>query len=268
MRLVASLIVRNEMSRLLTLAVTHLLTYCDEIRVLDDRSDDGTFEWLRNQAGVQVLRNTGPSFFEHEGKARQALLEWTFGAGADYVLAIDADEFVGDPHLVREAIENEAPVYLLQLVEAWKVDPGGISIRVDGLWGPRKVPILYMPPDRLPVQSAARRPQRYGTAASTDSRLWRIADRQLACGREPMAVIRAGARAPVIQTFIYHFGWTRQRERQQRAERYFEHDQGRFHQDRHLQSILFPDDKIGLRGHSWPAGLRSISDDLLAYAVR
>lgn len=268
MKLVASMIVKNEMRRYLPLAVRHLLTYCDEIRVLDDGSTDGTYEWLQDTEGVEVLRNEGPHFFEHEGQARQRLLEWTFAADADYVLAIDADEFVGNPSAITEAMASEAPVYILSLVEAWKVDHGGISIRVDGLWGPRRVPILYMSQDKAPATSAARRRGvRYGTAAATDLRAWRIADRQLACGREPQAVVAASRHAPRLNTEVFHFGWTRVSERQARAERYFEHDGGNFHQSRHLQSILFPDEKIGLRGYAWPEGLRSISEDLIALST-
>lgn len=249
MKLVASMIVRNEINRYLPLAVRHLLGYCDEVRVLDDGSDDGTYEWLRQVDGVSVLRNPGASFFEHEGQARQNLLEWTFKSRPDYVLAIDADEFVGEPAIIRDAIKGGAPVYVLSLVEAWKVNAGGISIRVDGLWGPRKVPILYRVPEER-------------------DRTWRIRDRQLACGREPMAVVRSSRGAPEIPAEVFHFGWTRESERQLRADRYFKHDQGRFHQDRHLQSILFPDEKVGLRGKPWPLGLREIASNLQAYSDR
>lgn len=250
MRLVASMIVKNELDRYLPLAVGHLLDFVDEIRVLDDGSNDGTYEWLteRESSGIKVLRNPGPSFFEHEGRARQNLLEWTLRGRPDYVLSIDADEFVGDPKVIREAMMG-LPVYTVHLVEAWKVDHGGISVRVDGLWGPRRVPMLFQAPRR------------------TD-RMWRINDRALACGREPIAVIRQAARAPHLETNIFHFGWTRQAEREARAERYFEHDGGKFHASRHLQSILFPDNKVGLRGYPWPAGLRPISEQLIAYSVR
>jgi glycosyltransferase involved in cell wall biosynthesis len=48
-KLIASLIVRNELKRYLEPCVAHLLEFCDEIRVLDDRSDDGTREWLAKQ---------------------------------------------------------------------------------------------------------------------------------------------------------------------------------------------------------------------------
>lgn len=260
------MIVKNEMDRYLPLAVRHLLTYVDEIRALDDGSTDGTYEWLQNTEGVEVLRNEGLHFFEHEGQARQRLLEWTSEADADYVLAIDADEFVGRPAAIQEGMADGAPVYILSLVEAWKVNPGGISIRVDGLWGPRRVPILYMPQGKAPEVSAARRRgTRYGTTAATDLQAWRIADRQLACGREPLAVVAASRHAPRLNTEVFHFGWTRESERQARAERYFEHDGGNFHANRHLQSILFPDDKVVLRGFAWPEGLRGISAELIEY---
>lgn len=257
-RLVASMIVKNEMDRYLPLAVEHLLSYCDEIRVLDDGSSDGTYEWLLDRDRVEVRRNTGPSFFEHEGRARQELLDWTFAAEPDYVLAIDADEFVGDPYVIREAMASAAPVYLLTLVEAWKVSEETISIRVDGQWGPRKVPILY----QLPLKPRGAR------QAAAFKQQWRILDRQLACGREPVAVIKAAARAPLIETDVYHFGWARESARQERAERYFTHDQGRFHQQRHLQSILFPDERVGLSGRRWPDGLREIAPSLIAEAAR
>jgi glycosyltransferase involved in cell wall biosynthesis len=251
------MIVKNEMERYLPLAVEHLLTYVDEVRVLDDGSTDGSFEYLSAKTGVEVLRNPGPHFFEHEGRARQNLLNFVFQAKPDYVLGIDADEFVGDPEKIRAAIDQEGrDVYLLTLVEAWKVGPGGISIRIDGLWGPRKVPMLYRAPSLWP-------PRRGMGEAD-----WRIQDKQLACGREPLAVIKGAGRAPLIDTHIFHFGWTRESEREARAERYFVHDQGRFHQDRHLRSILFPDDKVGLRGLPWPEGLRPLADDLMAYSDR
>lgn len=246
MRLIASVITKNELDRYLPLAVEHLESYCDEIRVLDDGSTDGTFEWLSERDKVQVLRNPGPAFFEHEGRARQNLFEWTLQGRPDYVIGIDADEFLGDPDLLRQSLAG-APVYTVHLVEAWKINPGGISVRVDGLWGARRVPVIYQAPRRA-------------------DRMWRIQDKALACGREPMAVIRQAARAPHIDTQIFHFGWTRVAERQRRAERYFEHDGGKFHQNRHLQSILFPDNKIALRGYPWPPSLRPLTDTLIAYS--
>ena len=51
-------------------------------------------------------------------------------------------------------------------------------------------------------------------------------------------------------------------------ERYFEHDQGKFHQNRHLQSILWQDKRVKLRRLPWPPALKSISDELIAHSDR
>lgn len=244
MRLVASMIVKNEMGRYLPLAVDHLLTYVDEIRVLDDASSDGTFEWLEAKDGVEVMRNPGPSFFEHEGKARQYLYKWTLQGLPDYVLAIDADEFVTDPMYLRASMEQGAPVYTLSLVEAWAVSDRGIDIRVDGLWGPRRIPILYQ--------------------ITRKSRNWQIAQRQLACGREPQQVIQLARRATASGSTVIHFGWANENEREARAQRYYEHDQGKFHQDRHLQSILWNDRRVRLKRLPWPPSFKALEPALTA----
>ena len=244
------MMVRDELERYLPLAVTHLASYVDEIRVLDDGSTDGSYEWLEAHEKVQVLQNPGPTFFEHEGRCRQNLFEWTLKGRPDYVLAIDADEFVADPYYLRETIsKGGADVYTFSLVEAWVLSDRGIDIRIDGQWGPRRVPILY----RAPRHS---------------DRRWRIADRKLACGREPIEVIRKSSRAPATGSTILHFGWARPSERPARAERYFVHDQGKFHQDRHLQSILWEDRRVRLKRTPWPPALKSIADELIAYSDR
>ena len=239
------MIVHNEMRRYLPLAVEHVLTYCDEIRVLDDFSNDGTFEWLDNCSSfldcVKVKRNPGPRFYEYESQARQNLLEWTMEAEPDYVLSIDADEFVGYPDLVRNAVNGGRPVYVLEMEEVWKADHQRLHLRVDGLWGPRKCPILWQAPPRL-------------------TREWNIPDRKLACGREPGRVRKT--RFVRIGSPVFHFGWANVAERRSRAERYFEHDKGKFHQDKHLQSILWSDEQVRMQIQPWPVGLEYIRERL------
>jgi hypothetical protein len=34
-----------------------------------------------------------------------------------------------------------------------------------------------------------------------------------------------------------------------------EHDQGRFHASAHLESIMWPDEKVTVRQRGWPTGL-------------
>lgn len=252
MKLVASMVVHNELGRYLDLAIEHLLTYVDEVRVLDDYSTDGSGDFLRDQDRVAVLPNDGPPMFEHESVARNRLLQWTYEAEPDFVLAIDADEFVGRPDLIRHAIDSATiarrPVHSLTMAEVWNADAETLGLRWDGFWKRRTCPVLFfVPPKR-------------------SSELWFIPARDLACGREPRAV--RSARAKATGSDILHFGWTRRAERDDRYARYVKHDDGRFHNDRHLLSIMWPDEKVRLVVESWPTGLESMRERLVARANR
>lgn len=249
MKLVASVIVRNELGRYLEECVGHLLEFCDEVRVLDDASDDGTSEWLTevHHAALQVRRRDAHGFYEHEGLARQELLEWTLAGEPDYVLAIDADEFVADPSLIRRAMKGGAPVCSLVMEEVWEVDAAAdcLCVREDGGWRSHPVSVLWAP-----------------SAGGG----WRIADRALACGRVPEAVQRARY-AAATGTEILHFGWANEAERAARHARYAEHDGGRFHRSAHLDSILWPCEQVDLRGRRWPPALEARRGALQAAAA-
>lgn len=251
MKLVASMIVKNEFDRYLKQSIEHLLTYCDEVRVLDDGSTDGGFEWLGGlNKPVFVKKNPGPSFFEHEGRARQALLEYTMTAKPDFVLSIDADEFVSDGFSLRQMITTrpQDSIFTLNMVEVWNAYPMTLDLRVDGLWGPRKCPILWRAPSQLGGN-------------------WRMIDRALACGREPIAVIETRQKTGT-DVQILHFGWACKADREERAHRYEVHDAGQFHNNHHLQSILWPDGKVRCSSVSWPYSLQRVKNALLERANR
>lgn len=257
MKLVGSVIVRNELSRYLPTVLDHLLEFCDEIRVLDDRSDDGTSEWLAEQRSerVQVRFNEGPTFFEHEGRARQMLLHWTLQAMPTHVLAIDADELVSDGTRLRSALSENprVQVWKLSLAEVWQARPDTLRLRVDGAWRPRWVPLLW----RVPSGSAARR--------------LAIRDRALACGREPEWVRSASSsrhRSRELAVDLLHLGWANEAERAARHARYVTHDGGNFHARRHLDSILWPQKRVRLVDRPWPEGLAARRDAILAAANR
>jgi glycosyltransferase involved in cell wall biosynthesis len=240
MKLVASLLVHNEIDRYLALCVEALLEYVDEIRAVDDASTDGSFELLAGAGGrVNVAQLSSPQFFQHEGKTRQALLEWTMKADPTHVLAIDADEFVAEPDRLLDAIRRHpaAPAFTLCMEEVWQADEAGYRVRCDGGWCPHEVPSCYTVPDVT----------RRGAS-------WAIQDRALACGREPMAIRETSrSRGRVYtDTALLHFGWTRVAEREARHERYAIADGGKFHASQHLDSILWPPERVLLEPRSRP----------------
>lgn len=241
MNLIASLIVRNELGRYLEPCIRHLQEFCDEIRVLDDRSADGTFEWLQAQDRVVVRRNEGPHGFEDEGRARQTLLAWTLEAAPSHVLAVDADEFVSDGPALRVACET-SPAGLLSLtvVEVWKASGRLLFAREDGGWRRHGMPCVWCP----------------GLRAD-----WRIMPRKLACRRIPLQLHRVSTVLTGVQ--LLHFGWTDQSDRARRHRRYATLDRGRFHARSHLESILWPDDRCELAPLGWPDGLAPWRDAIL-----
>lgn len=240
MNFVASLIVRNELNRYLVPCVSHLLTYVDEVRVLDDRSTDGSAQWLKRLERVYVRENVGRSFDEHEGEARNALLNWTMYGRPTHVLAIDADEFVADGKHLRGQLEAlpQCPVWTLLMQEVWQFSEEALFIRRDGGWKPHPAPILYR------VDSTSRR--------------WRISNKALACGREPQEVRQRWRRGMPTGTEILHFGWANPDNRQARYDRYMAIDGGNFHNRKHLESIMWPDRLVQLQRRPWPEGLREL----------
>lgn len=239
MKLVASLITHDEMGRYLQPCVSSLREFCDEVRVLDDFSSDGSYEWMLSQQRVAVLSNGGDSFFTHEGNARNTLLEWTLDGDPTHVLAIDADEFVSDGSAVRRMLEAnpKQTVWTLAMEEVWKVDSENLWIRGDGGWRAHEIPCLW----RVPEQMGSN---------------YRISDRALACGREPEAVRDQFRRSARTGEAIFHFGWTQESARSDRYQRYVTHDGGAFHANAHIQSIMYPDNRVRLSARPWPSSLQ------------
>lgn len=246
MKLIASMIVRNEMGRYLEPCLEHLLEFCDEIRIIDDGSTDGTYEYIRDgdhtyDAGlVQLLQNSRPEFMQHEGAARQELLEWTLEGDPTHVLAIDADEFISDGPALRAWVEqHEAPTYTLCMTEVWNANELAIFVRCDGGWCPSESPLLYAVPP-----------------GAANDRRWKINPKAGGCGREPIIVrqLHHKRQSSFTDIDILHLGWTNKAQRKARHARYA--DAGSFgHNPRHIQSIMFADTMVALEPRPWPDGL-------------
>lgn len=234
----------GEGERYLADCLAHLDEFCDAVRVV---SEDPSLV-----IGDDVLEVPPGTFFRHEGRARQRLLNWTLEGNPTHILAIDADEFVTDGQAVRDAcqLDRGIGIWTLGIQEVWKADAGSLWLRHDGGWDMQaRAPLLY------------RAPRKAGG-------LWRIQDRALACGREPLAVRQLAGRAERLEADVLHFGWTNVAERAARYQRYVEHDGGKFHSRAHLNSIMAPDSRVRLARRDWPDGLAAYKDALVERANR
>lgn len=247
MKLVAALVVKNEIDRYLVECIGHLRQFADRIVVLNDGSTDQTGEFLDGNADdVLTVHHVDPEdgfFSGHEGRKRQHLLDLTMNELPDWVLNIDADEFVTDPEALRAYMAGPRQVGTLAMEEIWEVEDDHLSIRMDGGWRPHPVPCFW----------AARLHGQRGRAL-------RIADKALACGREPEVVRRYFQRSRPTGSSILHFGWANESARQSRYDRYVTADGGKFHANAHLDSIMWPDEKVTLEEREWPLCLDRYRD--------
>lgn len=256
MKLTASLILRNELDRYLSLCIDSLLGYVDEIRVLDDGSTDGWYETLRPGWGkegdrVIVERHAArvsdePDFHRHAA-ARNRLLQFTLEGKPTWVLAIDADEFVTDGGKLREICEGTAgPTSVLSLViaEVWEACEETLCIRQDGGWKAHPIGCLWRP-DRFRSELA-------------------LKDHGHATGRVPEAIYRVPS-SPTGQDLL-HFGWTNVPERTERFKRYDVGDGGKFHAAAHIASIMWGNDRVKMEAYPWPAWPEAMRAQLFAKA--
>ncbi len=223
------------MPRYLTDVVQHLRSFVDEIVVLDDASDDGTSEWLEDHRDDQLIveRNAQPSFFVHEGRCRQRLIDIVLARPTDFVLSCDLDEFVSDGAALRARLEAEPDVgaWSLDITEVWKADDQ-LWTREDGGWRTHPLTCLWKAPP--PGQK------------------FTMLDRKLACRRVPQQVLAQKAKPTGVS--LLHFGWANPSERQQRYDRYTKHDGGKFHASSHLRSIMWPEERMRFDRRPWPEG--------------
>lgn len=229
----------GEQDRYLDPFLDHLLDFCDEVRV---RSEDTSIAWPGN-AGVEVMM-AQPTFFKHEGNARQELLEHAMRGMPTHLLAIDADEFVADGKKLREAMEagGQNGVWKLEMTEVWGADEEALNVRTDGKWPPRPIGIAFEVPQDHHVDRQKRRH-------------WRLPPTAGGCGRVPILTQAAANRTSVPPTTsILHFGWACKADRQARYERYANRE-GFGHDPRHIESIMFTDVHVGIRRIPWPEAL-------------
>ena len=257
-KLTAAVILRNELHRYLAPCLDHLLAFCDEIVIWDNGSTDGWEETLRarwpveDNSRVKVISDEDAdsgtsSMFVNHAAARQQLCVRTVASGADWILAVDADEFITDGWALRERLDlagSRVGAAGICLMEVWQADEDELRIRQDGGWVEHEVKLCWRPAFTPPPHV--------------------IVDRGPATGRTPESVNRALDVSACVG--LLHFGWVKEAERIDRHHRYVVADGGRFHQSAHLDSILWPDTMITLAPTTWPEALLSHREAILAAA--
>ena len=116
MRAVAVTCVKNEVD-IVEAFVRHTLAYVDHIVVLDNGSKDGTCDVLRAMEkeglSLDVVEDPSPGKYQAQRMTR-LMHEWAIGRyDADWVLALDGDEFLAIPQgspLVPDGFNGDRPV--------------------------------------------------------------------------------------------------------------------------------------------------------------
>jgi hypothetical protein len=235
-RLLALLAVRDEMAHLPGL-LANVGPHVDGIVALDDGSSDGSGSWLEAREEVlEVLRPAAPRDGWDEPGNHRLLVEAGLRHGADWLLAIDADERVERAFRDRaeRVIARGRPfgfkAYALHFRELWD-DPG--AMRVDGIWGVKAFARLFRAlPDHV------------------------FDERPLHAHKAPMQAKVAG-RYPHADLFVYHLGMLERSDRLARRARYEQLDpEERWQQD---VGYAYLTDETGLqtvplpRGRGWSA---------------
>lgn len=141
-RIIGYTTVRNEADRYLEHFLAYYVDFFDDWYVLDDQSTDSSLEMLRSFVEPEVRPQSVPSFLEHEGAFRQyaweRMTEKFKPNKNDWVMMVDADEFLWRKSDARDLIDNISPAYdgvRLHIPDIHKVDGGGrLFRRTDGVW--------------------------------------------------------------------------------------------------------------------------------------
>lgn len=146
-RMLAMLTCRNE-RRHLDDYLANVAPQFDGLVALDDGSSDGTGEILaRHPAVLEVLRIVPRTPHRWNGvRHRRLLVDAAARHGADWVLALDADERVERTfreraeRIIADAGPDGPMAYAVALRELWG---GPDQYRVDGLWGRKAMARLF-----------------------------------------------------------------------------------------------------------------------------
>jgi len=137
-KIVAMLPVRNESAHYLRDALANLTQWVDAIIVLDDASDDDTFEVATSFSKVIYYQNNTPEYGEDDRRLQSKLWQLASGENPDWVLAINTDEIFEDRIIDEIGLlleQNDYDIVCFRVFHFWKSDS---HYRIDGNWNPWK----------------------------------------------------------------------------------------------------------------------------------
>lgn len=224
-RLLAVLPVRDEIDEL-PACLASLAPHVDGVVALDDGSSDGSGDWLAERPEVlEVIRIPCDRPRWDEVGNRRLLVEAALRHGAEWIVAVDADERL-EPRFRARAERVIArgrrlgfDAYSLRLRELWE---GADRYRADGVFGRKAVPRLF----------AARPDHEHDT-------------RELHGYKAPLQTIRRLGCFPRADLELYHRGMVTAGERTARRARYEQLDPDARWQPRFGYAYLT--DESGLR---------------------
>lgn len=222
MRLLGSMVTKDEADRHLARSLRSLSSVCDDTIVFDDQSDDDTVDMARTLgACVGVRADDEPSFVQHEGQFRN--VAWRYMEAVlkpqpgDWILSLDADEIIVAPDQVVPRVA------VIGAVAAAKWGAEALTVRIHELWS------LEPPLERLDGY--------WGTITGTRLFRWSpgrtIADRPMGSGSVPLNCTKQ----PTDLFSIAHLGYVRAEDREAKHARYVGR---RGHNAAHVESILRP----------------------------
>jgi len=224
-KLTAMMIVRNEADRYLSRCLESLLTFVDDIIIMDDASEDDTPEICLSYPRVKLYRQPHSKFLTDEAELRRELWHYTLENKPEWILAIDADEFLEEsclkeiPYLLRQ---SNFKAVGFRLFDCWGNED---FFRVDGLWNPwLRGFSIYLIKNQPQLES-----------------VW--PSLKFHCGRLPLAYRQLVHYESSIR--IKHLGWAKPSDIISKYERATRQDPANKYMGRqHYESILWPAEKI------------------------
>ncbi|MFW5890739.1 MAG: glycosyltransferase [bacterium] len=200
MKLVGGMLVRNEADRYLKDTLGHMLSYCDEVVVLDDASTDKTVEIAKKFTPFVFEKNK--SMFHNEIVVRKELWKHILNRNPNWILILDADEIFEDEIVTRiDDMMNQSiyDVWGFKLFDMWNET----HYRDDKYW---KAHNFYHP---------------FLVRNITDYKhIWN--EKPHHCGRFPVSINNLPMGKSNIR--LKHLGWMKEKDRIEKYNRYKKFD--------------------------------------------